>query len=378
MPSMIRKLFLVLALCVVSLAARAADDAITTALQPFVERKVLAGAVTLTVNKDGVLGTQTVGFQDIEAKKPMPADAIVWIASMTKPITGTAVMLLVDEGKVKLDDPVEKYIPEFKGMVWVEKGSTEKKPASPITIRQILSHTSGLPFKSAIETPTLDHLPLKDFVLSYTKEPLIYEPGTKYVYSNEGINTAGRIVEIVSGMPYEEFLNKRLFEPLGMKDTTFWLNDEQMTRLAKSYKPNAAKDGLEPVGIWALSTPYTDKTKRFPMPGGGLFSTAQDLSKFCRMILNGGTLDGKKYITPESIAEMAKRQTPETLKDSYGLGWSSSKDSFGHGGAFATNMTIDTKRGLAYIYLVQHNGFPGDGGKAHDAYKNAAIGLYAK
>jgi len=369
---------LVLVLVVLSAAVHAADDAITTALQPFVDRKVLAGAVTLTVNKDAVLGTQTVGYMDVEAKKAMPADALVWIASMSKPITSTALMMLVDEGKVKLDDPVEKFIPEFKGMGWVEKGSTEKKVAPPITIRQILSHTSGLPFKSAVEAPTLDALPLKDTVLSYTKEALIYEPSTKYVYSNEGINTAGRIIEIVSGMPYEEFLNKRLFEPLGMKDTTFWPNDEQMTRLAKSYKPNAAKDGLEVVGIWALQTPYTDKAKRFPMPGGGLFSTAQDLGKFCRMILNGGTLDGKKYITPESIAEMGKRQTPETLKDSYGLGWSSSKDSFGHGGAFATNMTIDTKRGLAYIYLVQHNGFPGDGGKANDVYKNAAIALYAK
>src|SRR5207248_4689217 len=127
-----------------------------------------------------------------------------------------------------------------------------KKPGHDITVREILSHTSGLPFSSALEQPTFDLLPLRVAVLSYAMTPLLFEPGTKYQYSNAGINTAGRIIEVVSGMPYEDFLQKRLFDPLGMKDTTFWPNEEQLTRLAKSYKPNAAKNDLEETVITQL------------------------------------------------------------------------------------------------------------------------------
>ena len=221
-------------------------------------------------------------------------------------------------------------------------------------------------------------MPLKQAVLSYTSAPLLYEPGTKYQYSNCGINTAGRIIEVVSGMPYEKFMQQRLFDPLGMKDTTFWLSDEQAQRLAKSYKSNAAKDGIVETDIWALQAPYTDRTRRFPMPGGGLFSSAQDMACFCRMILSGGTLDGKKYVSSESIQEMAKRQTPAALKDSYGLGWACGEGWFGHGGAYATNMHIDTRRGLAFVYLVQHNGFPADGGKGKDAFQKAAEAKFSK
>src|ERR1700730_12075761 len=123
--------------------------------------------------------------------------------------------------------------------------------------------------------------------------PLLFEPDTKYQYSNAGINTAGRIIEIVSGMPYEEFLDKRLFEPLGMKDTTFWPDEEQLTRLAKSYKPNSDKSGLEETTVAQLKYPLNDR-KRQPMPAGGLFSTAADVGRFCQMILNGGTYKGVK------------------------------------------------------------------------------------
>ena len=174
---------------------------------------------------------EAVGWADVAAGMPMREKKLFWIASQSKPITATALMMLVDEGKVKLDDPVEKYLPEFKDQ-WlaVEQDKDHillKKPKHPITVRNILSHTSGLPFKSALEQPTLDLLPLRVAVRSYAMTPLQFEPGSKYQYSNAGINTAGRIIEVVSGMPYEEFLDKRLFEPLGMKDTTFWPNEEQ-------------------------------------------------------------------------------------------------------------------------------------------------------
>src|SRR6266853_2988144 len=363
-------------------SAPAADPGpIAAALQPFVDRHTLAGAVTLVATKDKLLDVETVGFADIEANKPMPPDAIFWIASQSKPITATAFMMLVDEGKVQLDDPVEKYLPEFKGiMVAVEKDDEHallRKPSHPIMVREILSHTSGLAFKSPIEVPTLDTLPLAVAVRSYAMGPLQFEPSTKYQYANAGINTAGRIIEVLGGMPYEDFLRTRLFEPLGMKDTTFWPSEAKAARIAHSYKPNADKTGLEPTTVAQLSYPLTDR-KRQPMPAGGLFSTAQDVARFCQMILNGGELDGRRYISPESLKQMTTRQTPESLKESYGFGWSAGGGTIGHGGAYATNMTIDPERGLITVFMVQHAGFPGDGKESGGAFRKAATEKFGK
>jgi CubicO group peptidase (beta-lactamase class C family) len=351
------------------------------ALQPFVERHALAGAVTLVASKDKVLSLEAVGFADIGKNKPMPTDALFWIASQSKPITATALMILVDEGKVGIDDPVEKYLPEFKGQMVISEQDAEhmvlKKPSHPITVKNVLSHTSGLRFSSPMEKPTLDALSVRDGVRSHACLPLQWEPDTKYQYSNAGINTAGRIIEVVSGMSYEEFLQKRLLDPLGMKDTTFWPSEEQVLRLAKSYKPNAAKDGLVETTISQLTYPLTDR-RRTPMPAGGLFSTAADTARFCQMILNGGELDGKRIVSEASVKLMTSKQTADAIKDGYGLGWSTGGGSFGHGGALATNMTIDAKRGLITVFMVQHSGFPGDGGKSHGAFKQAAEKLFAK
>ncbi|QEH34589.1 Esterase EstB [Aquisphaera giovannonii] len=352
-----------------------ASKTIAAAVRPYVERHALAGAVTLVADKDRVLSVDAVGYADISGGKPMKADALFWIASQSKPITATAFMMLVDEGKVKLDDPVAKYLPEFR-QLWVaaEKDDSHillTRPAHPITIREILSHTSGLPFASAAEQPTLDLLPLRVGALTYAMTPLQSQPGTRYSYSNAGINTAGRIIEVVSGMPYEEFLAKRLFEPLGMRDTTFRPSGPQLDRLAKPYKPDAAKTGLEETTVTQLRYPLDDP-KRQPMPAGGLFSTAHDLSRFCRMVLNGGELDGRRYLSRGSVAAMTTKQTPEPLKEGYGLGWSTDGKTFGHGGAYATNMTIGTRTGLITIWLVQHAGFPGDGEKSQGAFQQAA------
>src|SRR4051812_445579 len=263
---------------------------IAAALQPFVEHHTLAGAVVLVADKDKVLSVDAVGFADVAADKPMRPDAVFWIASMSKPITAAALMMLVDEGKVGLDDPIDKYLPEFKDQWLAVEQDKEhvllKRPKTPVTVRHVLSHTSGMPFKSAMEQPTLDLLPLRDAVRSYALTPLQSEPGTKYQYSNAGINTAGRIIEVVSGMAYEDFLDRRLFGPLGMRDTTFWPSEEQTARLAKAYRPNREKTGLEETKIGQLQYPLKDR-KRYPMPGGGLFSTADDVSRFCQMVLAG-------------------------------------------------------------------------------------------
>lgn len=367
--------------------APAADDAgpssraVVDALRPFVERHALAGAVTLVADKDRVLALDAVGFADVDAGRPMRPDALFWIASQSKPITAAAVMMLVDEGKVRLDAPIADYLPEFRDL-WMAAERDDahillRRPSRPITVRDLLSHTSGLPFRSAMEVPTLDGLSLRDAARSYAMTPLQSEPGTKYAYSNAGINAAGRIVEVVSGIPFEEFLDKRLFGPLGMKDTTFWPDDKQLARLAKSYKPNAKGDGLEATTVGQLRYPLADR-RRHPMPAGGLFSTAEDVGRFCRMMLNGGPLDGRRYLSESSVAEMTRKQTPASIQDGYGLGFSVGPGRFGHGGAYATDMTVDTRRGLITVFLVQHAGFPDDGKESLGAFRKAAEAEFAR
>lgn len=351
-------------------------------LAPFIEGQTVAGAVTLVASKDEVLDIDTIGWMDIARQTPMREDALFWIASMSKPITATALMMLVDEGRVALEDPVEKYLPEFKGR-WliVERDENHvllKRPPRIVTIRDILSHVSGLPFKTDVEAPTLDGLPLQSAVLSYTMVPLDFAPGTDYRYSNAGINTAGRIIEVVSGVAYETFLDEKLFQPLRMKDTTFWPSAEQLQRLAKSYKPAADKNSLEETKVTQLRYPLSDRQHRFPMPAGGLFSTAADIAVFCRMILNDGEFNGKRYLTASAVQEMTTRQTPPDLKQSYGLGWATAGTSFGHGGAYATNMNIDRQRGLITVYMVQHAGFPGNGKDAQGVFRKNAEDFFGR
>lgn len=363
-------------------AALLAAGPVAPVLQPFVEKHELAGAVALVADKDKVLDIETVGFADIAAAKPMAADTLFWIASESKAMTAVAVLMLVDEGKLALDDPVEKYLPEFRGqMVVAEKDGAHvllRKPAHPITLREVLSHTSGLPFKSAVEEPTLDGLPLAAAVRTYALTPLQAEPGTRYQYSNAGINTAARVLEVVSKQKYEDFMQQRLFTPLGMKDTTFWPTAEQVDRLAKTYRPTKDKAGLEEAPLGQLLKPLTDRDHRFPMPAGGLFSTARDTARFCQMLLNQGEFGGRRYLSPAAWKELTTRQTAPTIKESYGFGLTVGPDGFGHGGAHATNMDVRLKDGLVLVWMVQHAGFPGEGGKAQGAFRQAAVAAYGQ
>jgi CubicO group peptidase (beta-lactamase class C family) len=352
----------------------APTSSLAAVLQPFVDSGALAGAVTLVADKDHVLSLEAVGFADIAAHQPMPTNALFWIASLSKPMTAAALMLLVDEGLVRLDDPVETYLPEFKDQ-WLAVAQKKhevrlKRPTRPVTVRHLLSHTSGMPFKSAMEEPTFDRLPLRDAVRSYAMTPLQFEPGSQYQYSNAGFNTAGRIIEVVSALPYEEFMRTRLFMPLGMTDTTFWPNNAQLTRLAKPYQPNADQTGLEETTVTQLSYPLSDPTRQ-PMPAGGLFSTAEDIGRFCQMILNDGVLDGTRYLSPAAVEQMTSKQTGARVEQGYGLGWSIDGGTFGHAGAYAVNMTIDATRGLIMVFLVQQAGFLGDGANSHAAFKEA-------
>ncbi len=314
----------VIALCSQPAAAQAAAPApaksVAARVQPFVDRHDLAGAVMLVASRDKILTLEAIGQADIAREKPMRPDSLVWIASISKPITATALLMLVDEGKVRLDDPVEKYLPEFKGQMLAVETDREhvllKPPARPITVRDILSHTSGLPFMSRAEHK-IDTYPLSVAAMSYAMSPLMFQPGTKSQYANAGLNTAGRIIEVVSSLPYEEFLQQRLFGPLGMKDTTFWPNEEQLGRLATSYQPNAAGTGLEETTISQVTYPLTNR-RRGPSPAGGLFSTATDLSLFARMILSGGVYEGRRYLSAAALREMTSTQPGTQAKGAKG------------------------------------------------------------
>ena len=348
-------------------APKASPPTIAALIHASVDNHTFAGVVTLVASPDKVLDAQAVGYADLAAKKPMKEDCLFWIASQTKPMTATAMMMLVDEGKVNLDDPVEKYLPEFKGqMVEVKKEKEEKgtlkKPVHLITIRELLSHTSGfrnIPPKEG----KWDKLSLKESVQGYAATPLDREPGSKHVYCNAGINTAGR--------PYEEFMVSRLFKPLGMKDTTFWPTEEQLQRLAKSYRPNKDKTGIEETTVGQLTYPLTSR-ERHGFPAGSLFSTAADLCTFCRMILNGGVYEGKRYVSEAGVQEMTSTQTGDLLNQG--------KNENGYGLCWATTRKFHDKAGPGSggPFLVQRAGLGPEGGKVRGEFKKASVAAFGK
>ena len=323
-------------------------------LQHFVDEHVMAGAVMLVADKDKILDVEAVGYSDLGAQKPMHTDDLFWIASMSKPFTCVAFMMLVDEGKVKLDDPVEKYIPDFQNVKVALTNGIRAAPSHPITIREILSHTSGMGFLNAKDKQMIDSAQLTESVQHDLLEPLLFDPGTGYKYSNEGIDTAGRIIEIVSGMPYEKFVQDRLLTPLGMTNTTFFPSTTQLQRLARSYKTNKNTNGLEETPIHYLKQPLGGPG-HYPAPGGGLFSTARDAARFCQMLANGGTFEGKTYLSEQAIHEMTVKQTPTSVTVNYGLGlFIRGTNAFGHEGVYKTDMEVD--HGQVRVFLAQQAG----------------------
>jgi CubicO group peptidase (beta-lactamase class C family) len=335
-----------------TLAARA-GDALALKLQHFVDQHVLAGAVMLVADKDKVFDIEAVGYSDLAAQTPMKTNDLFWIASMSKPVTCAALMMLVDARKVSLDDPVEKYIPEFKAAKVALTNGALVAPSHPIKIREILSHTSGLGFLNARDKQRIDSVPLAESIRHDLLEPLKFDPGTGYSYSNEGIDAAGRIIEIVSGMPYEQFLQERLFTPLRMTDTTFFPSEAQLRRLAKCYQTNPHTNGLVEAPIQFLVQPLGGPS-HYAAPGGGLFSTASDVTRFCQMLANGGIFEGKTCLSREAVRAMTSKQTPPTVQNNYGFGLglsASDGSSFGHSGAYKTDMCVD--HGRIRVFLVQ-------------------------
>lgn len=366
---------------------------IPQAMQQFVKDGTLSGSVTLLAREGKVLSFEAIGLADIATKKAMEYDTVFWIASMTKPITAMGVMLLQEEGKLSLDDPIEKYLREFKGQLMIKVKSAEHtvlvKPARPVTIKDLLTHTSGFVSHSPLDGEAIDVLSLKEAVITYALSPLQFEPGSQWSYCNPGINTLGRLIEVVSGEEYADFMEKRIFRPLGMRNTTFWPDKKQLSRLATSYKASPDSRGLEPVGIRYLTKPYSNK-KRAPLAAGGLFSTAEDLLKLYQMILDGGVIGKKRLLRPETIQLMTTNHTGE-MKAGFsegmgmGLGFQVvrqpagvtamlSPGTFGHGGAHGTQGWIDPTTKTIYILLIQRTGLKptGDASPMRRAFQEAA------
>jgi CubicO group peptidase (beta-lactamase class C family) len=344
-------------------------------MQRFVDDRHIAGAVTVVGNRKGIVSLETVGKLRLDAAESMPKDALFRIASMTKPITAAGIMILADENKLKVDDPVEKYLPEFRDQWLIAERAPDrlvlKKPARPITLHDLLTHTSGLaPYPRGLsDLYRKRDRSLAEGALAVSQRPLQFEPGRRWAYSNSGIDTLGRVIEVVSGKDYETFLRERIFKPLRMKDTTFRPSKEQLRRLAGLYN---SKDGK----LVAEADPIigAPEVMRHPIPAGGLYSTGADMARFYRMMLNGGALDGERILTEETVKQMTRVQTGDlkcgfTPGMSHGLGFAVVREpqgvtamlspgSFGHGGAFGTQSWADPKRDLFVILMIQRTGLP--------------------
>lgn len=351
----------------------ALDDSKLHAIRPAMEQAVAskqaAGVVTLVMEKGKIVHHEATGSADLERERNMERDSLFWIASMTKSINGTAVQILVEEGKLSLDEPAARWMPELAKMK-LRDGSPATKP---ITLRMLLSHTAGISIPPRRATDGA--ISLKAYVAGLVAAPLAFEPGGGYEYGF-GPTVAGRILEIVSGVNYEEFLKKRIFDPLGMKDTTFAPSDSQRARLAKTYKRDEQSGNLVPA-YNPFVTADASVHHRVE-PSGGLFSTAVDMGRFYAMIANRGELEGTRILSEASVADMTRPVTAGSKVQGYASGWQVNlgnqrssaimpPGSFGHGGAYATHGWIDPQREIVTVFLVQNVLVP-DSGKPRDAF----------
>lgn len=349
-------------------------------VQRHIDAHDISGAVTVVARNGHVAHLQAHGLMDLDSKKAMSPGGLFWIASMTKPITGTAILMLMEEGKLRLNDPVSKFIPEFRGM---KVAVIQDRPSLPgavpqfytvpatreITIQDLLTHTSGLVSggaASAAELAKVARKPgenLASYIPRVGTTPLDFQPGSRWSYSpGAGFETLGRIVEIVSGQSFDQFLRQRIFEPLGMKDITFHPADDKLPRIATMY--HRAGDALTKV-----DTSVRLNNTTYFSGAGGLMTDAEDYLQFAQMLANGGQLNGKRLLSPRTVELMSSVIAPDTLpgrpkgrsfglsvqvtNDAIAAGSRISNGSYGWDGAFGTHFWVDPKEKLVGILMIQ-------------------------
>jgi CubicO group peptidase (beta-lactamase class C family) len=357
-------------------------------IQGYIERGEITGAITMVSRRGKVAHFEAQGQMDLEKKAPMRKDAIFRIASMSKPITGVAILMLMEEGKLRLTDPVSRFIPEFKDT----KVAIVKTPARPaangqpardaeyytvpadreIVVRDLLTHTSGLESGTlgnrigSRMAPRTTTLTLEKYVPTLGQVPLDFQPGSRWGYSAlAGMETLGRIVEVASGMTFDRFLKERLFDPLEMADTTFVPTDAQLARAVTMYDDRDGK-------LVRIETPSWLATKTLFSGGGGLWSTAEDYMRFAQMLVNGGMLNGKRLVSPRTVDLMGTNHVGDlysgtggnvkgvgfglgvdVVLDNAAAGRRTSNGTFAWGGAFGTYFWVDRKEALVGVLMVQ-------------------------
>ncbi len=345
------------------------------AVQRHIDAHDISGAVTLVARNGRIAHLQAHGLMDLESNKPMEKNTIFRIFSMTKPVVGVAILMLLEEGKVRLNDPVANFIPEFKG---IKVAVAQEGPPPPrfytipaareITIQDLLTHVSGLGSgpASAAETPRIarkDGDTLADYVPRLATTPLDFQPGSRWTYSpGAAFDTLGRIVEIASGQPFDQFLRERIFTPLGMKEIFFHPGDERWPRVVTAYhRADGALKKTENSNRLASKTYFSG--------AGGLMSTAEDYAQFAMMLAGGGQLNGKRLLSPKTVELMSSVFVPDTLTGrqpgrSWGLsvevvtdpiaaGHRVSPGAFGWDGAYGTHFWVDPKEKIAGILMIQ-------------------------
>ena len=351
------------------------------ALQPYVDNGQLPGAINVFYN-NGVQETCCVGYADVAAKREIGMDDPYMQCSQTKGFCGVTVAKLVEEGKLNLDDPVSKYLPEFKTL-WVLESETNGvrklvKAKNALTVRMCLNHTGGFPFEICAKAEGIrgggwsGGAPLRQTAAIAAACPLMFDPGTKDAYSNTGIDIGAAVVEIVTGMRWEDYLQQAVLDPLGMKDTTFWPTDEQLSHLVESYtcKKDAPAEYLYEHG-WE-QRPYNDRSRIFASAGAGLWTTANDQLKFYKMLMNLGVGDnGVRILKEETVKSILAVSTRPPDRGGYSLGlFAPVKDDedqwFGHGGARGTNCSVNWHKKQLKLWAVQLCGGPRPWDKARE------------
>ena len=355
---------------------------VTELMQRLIDARTFSGSVTLIARNGRVAHFEAQGLMDLESKKPMQRDAIFRIMSMTKPVVGVAAMMLVEEGKLRLTDPVGRFVPDLQNLKVtvpnsegvIAPGVIASAPqpgrivdaARPITVRDLLTHTSGLMSSGASaamvsQVPIGPGEPLSVVIPRLKNVPLDFQPGTRWAYSPQfGFDVLARVVEVASGMPFDRFTKQRIFDPLGMKDTFFYPATGN-ARMASLYQSVDGQLRRQADGAWVNGAYFSG--------GGGLFSTAEDYLQFALMLMNGGQHDGKRLIGLRSAALMASVFAPDTLPgrpagEGYGLGVRVVSDaaarstflstgSFGWSGAYNTHFFVDPKEKIVAIYMTQ-------------------------